>query len=110
MPRACRRLASFSCPRILVFFVAIRLVVGGAAAAITVAAFNVENYTLADRIVDGVHRSAYPKPGIEKAAVRQVIAAIKPDILAIEEMGGQPYLDDFQRELKRTGQNFPHAY
>lgn len=80
-----------------------------ASAAITVAAYNVENYTLADRMVDGVFRPAYPKPEGEKAAVRQVIAGINPDILAVEEMGGQPYLDDFQRELKQAGQVFPHA-
>lgn len=78
-------------------------------AAITVAAYNVENYTLADRMVDGVFRPAYPKPEKEKAALRQVIAGVNPDILAVEEMGGQPYLDDFQRELKLAGQDFPHA-
>ncbi len=95
--------------RLLRLFAAIHLVAAIAPAAITVAAFNVENYTLADRMVDGVFRSAYPKPEAEKAAVRQVMAGINPDILAIEEMGTQPYLDDFRRELKRVGQNFPHA-
>lgn len=80
-----------------------------ASAAITVATLNVENYTLADRMVDGVFRSAYPKPESEKAAVRQIVAGINPDILAIQEMGPQPYLDEFQRELKRSGQNFPHT-
>lgn len=80
-----------------------------ASAALTVAAYNVENYTLADRMVDGVYRAAYPKPEKEKAALRQVIAGLAPDILAIEEMGPQAYLDDFQRELKRAGQDFPHA-
>jgi endonuclease/exonuclease/phosphatase family metal-dependent hydrolase len=109
LPRAYRRLAGFAGWRILVFFVAIRFGVTVAAAAITIAAFNVENYTLADRMVDGVYRSAYPKPQTEKAAVRQVVAAINPDILAVEEMGGPPYLQEFQRELRRVGQNFPHA-
>lgn len=90
-------------------FVAINLLVVGAQAAITVAAFNVENYTMADRMVDGVYRQGYPKPEKEKAALRQVISAIAPDILAVEEMGAQAYLDDFQRELKQGGQDFPHA-
>lgn len=80
-----------------------------ALAAITIASFNVENYTLADRMVDRVFRLAYPKPATEKAAVRQAIGAINPDILAVEEMGGAAYLDDFQRELKRVGQNFKYA-
>ena len=94
--------------RLLRILAAIHLLVSVAPAAITVAAFNVENYTLADRMVDGVFRSAYPKPEAEKAAVRQVIAGINPDIVAVEEMGTQPYLEDFRRELKRTGQDFPH--
>lgn len=80
-----------------------------ASAALIVASYNVENYTLADRMVDGVYRAAYPKPEKEKAALRQVITGIAPDILALEEMGPQSYLDDFQRELKQAGQNFPHA-
>ncbi|MBI2814129.1 MAG: endonuclease/exonuclease/phosphatase family protein [Opitutae bacterium] len=79
------------------------------AAALTVAAYNVENYTLADRMVDGVFRPAYPKPEKEKIALRQVITGMAPDILAIEEMGPQAFLDDFQRELKQAGQDFPHA-
>ena len=80
-----------------------------APAALTVAAYNVENYTVADRLVDGVYRPAYPKPEKEKAALRQVITGIAPDILAVEEMGTQPFLDDFQRELKQAGQNYPYT-
>ena len=79
----------------------------GLAHALTVATYNVENYTIANRMVDGVYRAAYPKPEKEKAALRSVIAGIAPDILAVEEMGAQPFLDDFQRELKQAGQDFP---
>lgn len=91
------------------FFVAVKFLSFAASAALTVAAYNVENYTLADRMVNGVYRAAYPKPEKEKAALRQVITGIAPDILAIQEMGPQAYLDDFQLELKQAGQNFPHA-
>lgn len=76
--------------------------------ALTLASYNVENYTLADRMVDGVFRPAYPKPEKERAAVVQVIAGIAPDILAVEEMGAQPYLEDFQAELRSAGQDFPY--
>ena len=75
--------------------------------ALTIAAYNVENYLVADRMVEGVYRQAYPKPETEKAALRTVIAGIAPDILAVEEMGTQPFLDEFQRELKQAGLNFP---
>jgi endonuclease/exonuclease/phosphatase family metal-dependent hydrolase len=90
-------------------FAVINFLVVAVHAAITVAAYNVENYTLADRMVEGVYRPAYPKPEAEKVALRQVITGINPDILAVEEMGGPPYLADFQRELKQGGQDFPHT-
>ena len=92
--------------------VAVGLMVGGmslAQAAITVATYNVENYTLANRMADGVYREAYPKPEKERAALRQVIAAIAPDVLAVQEMGPQPFLDEFQRELKLAGFDYPHT-
>jgi endonuclease/exonuclease/phosphatase family metal-dependent hydrolase len=81
----------------------------GAEAALTVATYNVENYTMADRMVEGVYRPAYPKPQKEKAALRQVIRGIAPDILAVCEMGKPEFLAEFQRELKLGGQDFPHA-
>ncbi len=80
-----------------------------AQAALKVATYNVENYTLANRMVDGVYRESYPKPEKERVALRQVIAAIAPDVLAVQEMGPQSYLDEFQRELKTAGLDYPHA-
>ena len=96
----------FRGPSALIVFFGLILV--GWAQVLTLAAYNVENYTVADRMVDGVYRSAYPKPEKEKAAVAKVIAGIAPDILAVEEMGTQPYLEDFQGELRAAGQNFPY--
>jgi len=79
------------------------------AQALTVATYNVENYLVTDRMVDGVFRKEYPKPEAEKAAVRQAIKAISPDVLAIEEMGTQPFLDELQRDLKTEGADYPYA-
>jgi endonuclease/exonuclease/phosphatase family metal-dependent hydrolase len=93
----------------LVFFVAINCLWVVAAQALTLATYNVENYTLADRMVEGVYRKAYPKPEKEKAAVAQVIAGISPDILAVQEMGTQPYLEEFQRDLRAAGQDFRYT-
>jgi endonuclease/exonuclease/phosphatase family metal-dependent hydrolase len=104
---------SFVCRRIFVFFVAISFFWLGsfvlAPAAITVATYNVENYTMANRMVEGVYRPGYPKPEKEKIALQKVVAGIAADILAVEEMGPQPFLDDFQRELKQAGQDYPHT-
>ena len=77
--------------------------VPSAAAELTVATYNVENYVVADRMVDGVYRPAYPKPEAEKAALRRVIAGLGADVLALQEMGPQPYLDELQRDLAREG-------
>jgi len=80
-----------------------------ASAVLTVATYNVENYTLADRLVDGVFHQAYPKPEREIAALRQVVAGLAPDVLAVQEMGPPAFLDDFRRELRQAGQNYPYA-
>ncbi|WP_438482767.1 endonuclease/exonuclease/phosphatase family protein [Oleiharenicola lentus] len=91
------------------FTIFLSLCIATLAQALTVATYNVENYLIADRMADGVYRKAYPKPQTEKTALTQVISAIAPDVLAVEEMGTQPFLDEFQRELKQAGQNFPHT-
>lgn len=78
------------------------------AQAITVATYNVENYLITDRLVDGVFRKEYPKPEAEKAAVRQAIKAMAPDLLAVQEMGALPFLEELQRDLKAEGLDYPH--
>lgn len=88
---------------------AVFLAFGALARALTVGAYNVENYTIADRQVDGVYRKAYPKPESEKKALRETIRGFAPDILAIEEMGGPDYLAELQRDLKAEGADYPHA-
>jgi endonuclease/exonuclease/phosphatase family metal-dependent hydrolase len=95
--------------RLLMRLVCLLVLAAVPAAALTVASYNVENYLVTDRLVDGVYRQAYPKPEQEKAAVRQVIAGIAPDILAIAEMGKRPFLEELQRDLKAEGQDYPHA-
>jgi len=85
------------------------LLLAGEGHALTFATYNVQNYTVANRMVDGVYREAYPKPEKERLALCQVIAAITPDVLAVCEMGSQPFLDEFQRELKAFGLDYPHA-
>lgn len=113
MPSQCayRRLWSQTGGRALVFFVAILLFLFAvtAAQALTVATYNVENYLVADRMVDGVYRPAYPKPEAEKTAVQRVIRAIAPDVLALQEMGTPPFLEELQRDLRQQGADYPYA-
>ncbi len=91
-------------------FVGLLVVLAAAASAeLTVATYNIENYTLANRMVDGVYREGYPKPEKERRALTRVIAAIAPDILAVQEMGTQVFLNELQLELRQAGMNYPHV-
>lgn len=77
---------------------------------IRVATFNVQNYLVMDRVVEGRWRPAYPKPEVEKAALREVIAAVNPDLLALQEIGPKPFLMELQRDLRAIGLDYPHAF
>lgn len=76
---------------------------------LTIATYNVQNYCLADRMVDGTYRQAYPKPEAEKQALRAAIRALDADVLAIQEMGTKAFLEELQRDLAADGMKYPHA-
>jgi endonuclease/exonuclease/phosphatase family metal-dependent hydrolase len=76
---------------------------------LTVATYNVENYVAANRLVDGVYREGYPKPEEAKAALRAVIRSLDADVLALQEIGPRPYLEELRRDLASEGCDYPHA-
>ncbi len=76
---------------------------------VRVATFNLRNYLIADRMVDGHFRPAYPKPENEKEAIRAIIAEVRPDVLALQEMGGPPFLREFLRDLELHDLSFPYS-
>ena len=80
-----------------------------AAETLTIATYNVANYTLAGRFIEGVYMRGYPKTEKEKHALRAVIKEMDADILAIQEMGPQPFLDELRRDLKNEGVDYPFA-
>ncbi len=84
-------------------------VVAGAAERVRLATFNVLNYLEMDRRVEGRFRPAYPKPEVEKAAVRRAIHAVAPDVLALQEIGSVPHLEELRQDLAREGLDFPHG-
>ena len=83
--------------------------VASASAGLTVATYNLENYTLADRLVEDVYRKDYPKPEAEKTALRAVLRQLDADVLALQEVGGEPFLTELQRDLKSEGLDYPYA-
>lgn len=95
--------------RILTICALFALALAEAGAELSVATYNVQNYTLADRRVDGVFRPAYPKPETEKSALRAVIRGLDADVLVLQEMGASSYLEELQRDLRAEGIHYPYA-
>ncbi len=75
-----------------------------------VATWNLYNYRIQDRWVDGRYRKEYPKPEKEKEAIHRILGEVRPDVLLIQEMGEEPFLRELQLDLKRQGLHYPHAY
>jgi endonuclease/exonuclease/phosphatase family metal-dependent hydrolase len=82
---------------------------GGRGESLTIATYNVENYCPADRMTPVGYRQGYPKPEAEKRALRGVIRGLKADLLFLQEMGSQPYLDELRRDLQADGIDYPFA-
>lgn len=76
---------------------------------ITVATYNVENYVAADRLVEGVYREGYPKPEAAKSALRAVIRGMNADVIALQEIGPRPYLEELRRDLASEGCAYPYT-
>ncbi len=81
----------------------------GSRATWVVATYNVGNYTLADRRVEGVFRRGYPKPEKEKSALRSVIARLDADVLVLQEIGGAAFLAELRRDLRSEGVEYAYG-
>jgi endonuclease/exonuclease/phosphatase family metal-dependent hydrolase len=84
--------------------------VGARGESVVIATYNIDNYTVTDRMTADGYRESYPKPETEKAALRSVVHMLHADILVLEEMGSPPFLDELQRDLARQGDAYPHAF
>jgi endonuclease/exonuclease/phosphatase family metal-dependent hydrolase len=73
----------------------------------SVMTFNVMRWCYDDRDTDGQRDD--PKPESEKKAVVALIAGVRPDVLAIEEMGDPTLLREFAGRLSAAGLDYPHA-
>ena len=79
-----------------------------AADELTVMTWNVENYVAEDRMVAGEYRKEFPKPEAAKTALRTAIREARPDVLALQEMGPDPYLEELQRDLAGEDAAYPY--
>ena len=53
-----------------------------------------------DRMVSGKWQRNYPKPEKEKRALRTTINLTQPHILAIQEIGKRPFLNELWQDLR----------
>ena len=93
-------------PPILLLLLAL-LLLRSPAREFSVMTYNLERFTLADR--DGDGRKDDPKPVAECRAVAQLIGKARPDILAIEEIGGPSQLSAFEGWLKTENLEYPYV-
>src|SRR5437660_12780805 len=68
----------------------------------SVATYNLENY------LDEPAGNRHAKPEAAKAKIRESIRALKPDVLAVEEMGGTNALLELRASLKTEGLDYPY--
>lgn len=72
------------------------------AESVRVATYNLEGY------LDIPTETRSAKAAESKAKVREIIRALRPDVLALEEMGTPSALLELRESLKREGLDFPH--
>ena len=77
---------------------------------LTLATYNVENYTATNRVTAVGYRRDYPKSEKAKAALRRVIAHMDADVIVLQEMGPRSYLNELQRDLRSEGLDYPYAH
>ena len=67
-----------------------------------VATYNVENY------LDGATHTRRAKSPEARAKIREGILALKPDVIALQEMGSLSALQELRESLKTNGLDFPY--
>ena len=86
----------------LLLFSALHCLIVFAAGSIRVATYNVENY-----LDQPTESRPHVKSPEAKAKIRETIESIKPDVLALEEMGTTNALLELRASLKADGLDFP---
>jgi endonuclease/exonuclease/phosphatase family metal-dependent hydrolase len=95
-------LRSCSCRLLISLLALLALTHWAAGETFRVATYNVENY------LDEATQSRYAKFAEAKAKVRESIVALKPDVLALEEMGSTNALLELRGSLKTAGLDLPY--
>ncbi len=68
--------------------------------------YNLSRYNLSDRDDDG--QPASPKSAAAREAVARIIAKVRPDVLAVQEIGNPTVVEEFRFALRSAGLDYPH--
>ena len=78
----------------------------------TICSWNVENFGVTDRFIDGKAVKSAMKPDSEIASMTAILKRIHPDILGLCEILQDPddrYIKLLRAELKKAGLDYPHV-
>jgi endonuclease/exonuclease/phosphatase family metal-dependent hydrolase len=94
-----------------VFFVLAGLTAAAEPESVVFCSYNVKNWLTMDRFDQETKKmlTSAPKPEEEKQRVVEILAAIKPQVLGICEIGTAEDLADLQSRLKKAGLDLPHT-
>ncbi|MDZ4401034.1 endonuclease/exonuclease/phosphatase family protein [Prosthecobacter sp.] len=94
-----------------VFFITTALLAAEGPERLTFCSYNLKNWLTMDRFDMQTYKTlpSAPKPEDERIRVVKILAAIKPDILGVCEIGTADDLADLQKRLKAAGIDLPHT-
>ena len=94
-----------------VFFLTAALLSAAEPERLTFCSYNLKNWLTMDRFDQQTYKTlpSAPKPEDERVRVVKILAAIKPDILGVCEIGTADDLADLQKRLKAAGIDLPHT-
>lgn len=94
-----------------VFFALAALAAAAEQESVVFCSYNVKNWLTMDRFDPATKRmlTSAPKPEEEKLRVVEILAAIKPQVLGVCEIGTAEDLHDLQSRLKKMGLDLPHT-
>ena len=76
---------------------------------VSVATWNLRNFSVADRYEAGSYRIAYPMPEDRKRSIRRLILKARPSILFLQEVGSPAFLKELQLDLASDGLDYPFS-
>lgn len=81
---------------------------GGRTEFLRIGTWNLHNYLIQNRWVDGKFTFSYPKPEAEKATQRRLLLQLRPDILLLQEIGSEEDLGELRIDLAASGLTYPY--